>query len=159
MTKKLLFVCLGNICRSPSAEGVMKTLIKAEGLEKQIACDSAGTIGYHEGEPADSRMRKHAKNRGYNLTSISRKFNPNSDFDRFDLIIGMDNQNIQDLRDLDRDGKYQDKIIKMTDFCQKLNADIVPDPYYGGDAGFETVIDILEDACEGLLIQLKNELQ
>ncbi|PCI23649.1 MAG: phosphotyrosine protein phosphatase [SAR324 cluster bacterium] len=154
--KKVLFVCLGNICRSPTAEGVMKALIKQQGLEKQIFCDSAGTIGYHEGNPADARMCRHAQQRGYNLTSISRPVAADVDFRRFDLIIGMDQQNIQDLQALDQAGLFSDKIVKMTDYCRNLNVDAVPDPYYGGEQGFENVIDIIEDACNGLLAELTH---
>lgn len=155
--KKILFVCLGNICRSATAEAVMNALIKKNDLTREIECDSAGTIGYHEGEPADARMRKHAKKRNIHLTSISRKVRPETDFKKFDLILGMDDQNIRDLESLDRDGLYTDKIQKMTDFCRQFDTDSVPDPYYGGEEGFELVLDLLEDACSGLLDNFKNE--
>ena len=94
MNKRVLFVCLGNICRSPSAEAVFNGLVKAEGLEDMVECDSAGTAGYHEGEPADQRMKSHAIRRGYRLTSISRKFRDEVDFDNFDFIVGMDDYNV-----------------------------------------------------------------
>jgi protein-tyrosine phosphatase len=154
--KKILFVCLGNICRSPSAEAVMNAKIKNLKFGNEIVTDSAGIIGWHSGEPADHRMQGHAKKRGYNLTSRSRRFNPAIDFDKFDYIIGMDHDNMRDLRALDPEEKYKDKIHLMTGFCQAIPADVVPDPYYGGAQGFETVLDILEDACDGLLIELKK---
>ncbi|HTY12396.1 MAG TPA: low molecular weight protein-tyrosine-phosphatase [Bacteroidota bacterium] len=148
--KKILFVCLGNICRSPAAEGIMQK--KAEGLPVEI--DSAGTAGYHIGSLPDARMRSHAGKRGYPLNSRSRKFNPAEDFEKFDMIIAMDKENLRDLRSMDGDGKYDGKLSLMTDYCQKIAADEVPDPYYEGPEGFEYVLDILEDACDGLLKKL-----
>lgn len=152
---QVLFVCLGNICRSPSAEAVFKAVIKKNSLENEIQCDSAGTAAYHAGEMADYRMIQFAKKRGYQLTSISRQVNSLNDFDRFDYIIGMDRQNVRDLKSLARNENDRKKIFLMTDFCTTTNYDSVPDPYYGGASGFELVLDILEDACAGLL----NELQ
>jgi protein-tyrosine phosphatase len=154
--KKILFVCLGNICRSPSAEAVFRGLIKREGLEDQIEIDSAGITDYHAGEPADARMQEHAVKRGYNLTSISRPVNPAFDFREFDMIIGMDNQNIRDLERLADGESDLSKIFKMTDFCKDCYYDEVPDPYYGGDEGFELVLDLLEKSCTGLLNFLKT---
>lgn len=156
MKKRILFVCLGNICRSPSAEAVFNGMIKKEGLQDLIECDSAGTAGYHEGEPADQRMQSHAIRRGYRLTSISRKFRPETDFDQFDFIIGMDDQNVNDLQDMASGSEDLNKIYKMTDFCSNGGHYAVPDPYYGGSEGFELVLDILEDACQGLLNELKG---
>lgn len=153
--KKVLFVCLGNICRSPSAEAVFKALIKKEGLENEIQCDSAGTAAYHAGEPADYRMRQFAQKRGFHLTSISRQIDPITDFDRFDYIIGMDRQNVRDLKLIARNEADRKKIFLMTDFCLTGNFDSVPDPYYGGAAGFELVLDILEDACSGLIQKIR----
>jgi len=146
-----LFVCLGNICRSPSAEAVMNHLIEERGLTGQFHCDSAGTSGWHVGERADSRMREHGAKRGFDLISISRKFDASTDFEKFDYILGMDNQNVWDIKEQDRKQKYGDKIFLMTDFCTRIQAEEVPDPYYGGSQGFERVMDLLEDACEGLL--------
>ena len=154
--KKILFVCLGNICRSPSAEGIMKEKVKAAGLEKIFEIDSAGMHGYHEGELPDSRMRAHAFRRGYNLVSRSRPVKTKDFFD-FDLIIGMDDSNISQLMQKAPDVESREKIHRMTDYCKKFSHDHVPDPYYGGSNGFELVLDLLEDACEGLLEELRIE--
>ena len=154
---KILFVCLGNICRSSSAEEVMRTFIKREGLEEKIEVDSAGILNYHQGELPDSRMRMHAYHRGYELTHRSRPV-CTEDFLTFDMIIGMDDRNIQDLKDRAPSLEAEKKIFRMTDFCRVKQVDYVPDPYYGGAFGFENVLDILEDACEGLLQEIKKEL-
>ena len=127
--KKVLFVCLGNICRSPAAEGVFKYLVKERGLEYAFEIDSAGTAGYHAGEPADKRMQQHALKRGYKLTSISRKFNPSVDFDQFDLVVAMDNENVSNLKRMARSPEDVAKISKMTDFSKTRNHTEIPDPY------------------------------
>ena len=155
--KKILFVCLGNICRSPSAEAVFAGIVKNNGEANGFEIDSAGTSAWHAGEPADRRMQSHAVKRGYNLTSISRKFNPHSDFDRFDMIVGMDNSNTEDLKRMARNADDLKKLYKMTDFSRNFGYDEVPDPYYGGSEGFELVLDLLEDACEGLLEATKKQ--
>ncbi len=149
MKKKILFVCLGNICRSPSAEAVFKGLVHNKGEHNDFEIDSAGTYGYHEGEPADRRMQSHAVKRGYNLTSISRPFNLSTDWDKFNYIIAMDDSNLRDLKSMARNGDDLKKLFKMTDFSTKFNYNEVPDPYYGGDQGFVLVLDLLEDAGEG----------
>ncbi len=154
--KKILFVCLGNICRSPSAEAVFTGIVKENGQAGDFEIDSAGTSAWHAGEPADRRMQSHAIKRGYNLTSISRKFDPHSDFDHFDLIIGMDDSNMENLKAMARNDDDLKKLRKMTDFSRSFAYDEVPDPYYGGSEGFELVLDLLEDACEGLLEGLKQ---
>jgi protein-tyrosine phosphatase len=154
--KKILFVCTGNICRSPGAEAIFKQMVNNKRLDKEFEIESAGTIGYHVGEPADKRMRAHAKKRGYNLTGISRKFNPNSDFDHFDLIIAMDNEHISSLKKSARNADDLQKIHRMTDFKKGWDYDEIPDPYYGGEEGFELVLDLLEDSCEGLLENLTH---
>ncbi len=151
---KILFVCLGNICRSPTAEGIFKHLVEFRGLANQFEIDSAGTLAYHVGEQADRRMKSHAIKRGYELTGISRKFDPNIDFDYFDLIIGMEDENIRVLKSKARTADDLQKIHKMTDFGKTFKYDEIPDPYYGGAEGFELVIDLLEDSCEGLLEKL-----
>jgi protein-tyrosine phosphatase len=157
---KILFVCLGNICRSPSAEAVFKGLVKKQGLDRQFIIDSAGTSGWHVGEPADKRMQSHAIKRNYSLDSISRQFDPDEDFDRFDLIIGMDDENILALKSMARNSGYLKKLHKMTDFSKEWNYSEVPDPYYGGEEGFELVLDLLEDACTGLLESIiRNDIK
>jgi protein-tyrosine phosphatase len=148
---------MGNICRSPSGEAVMNKLIKRANLQNEIECDSAGTIAYHEGEPADARMKRHALKRGYRLNSVARRFR-DEDFEKFDYIIAMDKSNYQDLLTFDQEGKYKHKISMMTDYSSN-GYDEVPDPYYGGPDGFEHVLDILEDSCSGLLNKIKAELK
>ncbi len=157
MDFSVLFVCLGNICRSPVAEAVFRNLVNRNGLNEQISIDSCGIIGFHSGDQADRRMRTVAVKRGIEVTSIARQFDKYNDFDRFDLIIGMDNQNIRDLKRLAQNSEHISKIYRMTDFCTKTKIDEVPDPYYGGEADFNQVLDILEDACEGLLEKIKRE--
>ena len=152
---RILFVCLGNICRSPAAEGIFNHLIVERGLEKVISCDSAGIVGYHEGQGAYPKMKKIALARGYDLTSISRPVRPSHDFKDFDLIIGMDNQNIADLTRMATDEQSRAKIHKMTEYCTVHRVTSVPDPYYGEAKDYELVIDLLEDACEGLLKAIK----
>ena len=141
---------MGNICRSPCAEGIMQFLIKQQGLENEFECDSAGTIDYHHGDSADLRMQEHASLRGYELKSIARSFEE-EDFENFDLIITMDEDNFQQIQWRDQKRNYTAKIRRMTDFCSSKTFSEVPDPYYGGNQGFENVLDILEDACNGLL--------
>jgi protein-tyrosine phosphatase len=156
--KKILFVCLGNICRSPSAEGVMAYLVNAAGFQEKIKVDSAGTSNFHVGEEADPRSRHHAQKRGIILTSIARQFNPRKDFKEFDYILAMDQKNLRDLKELDSASKYIEKVHLITNFCKSQEYKEVPDPYYTGERGFELVLDILEDACKGLLEKLKREL-
>jgi protein-tyrosine phosphatase len=156
MMTSVLFVCLGNICRSPSAEAVFKAVVTKAGLENEFDIDSAGTIAVHSGEPADARMQQHASRRGYKLTSLSRKVNPKVDFDRFDYIIAMDDQNLRDLQAMARNAHDVDKISKMTDYASRSSHTSVPDPYYGGPSGFELVLDLLEDACAGLLVHIQK---
>jgi protein-tyrosine phosphatase len=148
---KLLFVCLGNICRSPAAEGVMQHMIESQGLGGRISCDSAGTYGGHSGEPADPRMRRAAAARGYNLTSIARQLRTD-DFDRFDMIIVMDDANYERVHRLAPTHEAAKKIYRMTEFCRThTDATHIPDPYFEGIEGFEKVLDLLEDACSGLM--------
>lgn len=153
---KILFVCLGNICRSPSAEAVMKKLVHQARLNAVFEVDSAGIIGYHEGEGADPRMKAHAARRGYKLDSISRPVRM-ADFYDFDLIIGMDNRNVEDLKEKAPDLEAVDKIHAMMEYSTHRLYDYVPDPYYSGADGFELVLDLLEDACSGLLESLRHK--
>lgn len=161
----VLFVCLGNICRSPSAEAVFRDVVEKRKLDSQFNIDSAGTIGYHEGSPADPRMKAAALKRGVKLTSISRPIRP-SDFEEFDLILAMDKSNKADILTAydswNRRGTLpagaKEKVKLMCSYCTKHDVDEVPDPYYGGPAGFEKVLDLLDDACVGLLNSIQ-ELQ
>lgn len=153
---KLLFVCLGNICRSPAAQAVMQEIVDRDEELQFIELDSAGTYGGHAGDLPDSRMRIHAEKRGYILTHRSRQIR-NSDFDCFDMILAMDDRNYDDLRAMAPDVERERKVYRMTDFCRQLAVDHIPDPYYGGSSGFEQVLDILEDACAGLSEFLKKE--
>jgi len=151
MTYKLLFVCLGNICRSPSAENIMNHLIDQAGLNNTILCDSAGTAGYHIGAAPDRRMSAAAENKlGFKLIGQARQFQI-SDFQEFDLILAMDKSNYHDILAVDRSGQYHSKVRLMCDFCSTHTLKEVPDPYYGGVEGFNQVIDLLMDTCEGLL--------
>ncbi|XP_052174027.1 uncharacterized protein LOC127789233 isoform X1 [Diospyros lotus] len=142
----VLFVCLGNICRSPAAEGVFADLVNKRGLDSKFKIDSAGTINYHEGNEADPRMRAAAKRRGIQITSISRPIRP-SDFRDFDLILAMDKQNRDDiLRALERwkvrenlPADAHKKVRLMCSYCKKHDESEVPDPYYGGSQGFEKI--------------------
>ncbi|MCO5114242.1 MAG: low molecular weight phosphotyrosine protein phosphatase [Bdellovibrionaceae bacterium] len=151
---RFLFVCLGNICRSPTAEAVFRAKLKEKDLHDLMKCDSAGTSAHHEGEPADARSREHAALRGYDLTSLSRPLRE-SDFAEFDMILVMDDNNYFDVMRMARDNPiYKAKVHKFTDFCTIHNVDKVPDPYHRGDEGFELVLDIIEDASEGLLCKV-----
>ncbi len=155
--KKILFVCLGNICRSPMAETIFEALLKEHNLQEYYEIDSAGLDNYHEGEAADKRMREHAYQHGYHITHKSRHVKT-ADFDYYDLILGMDDQNIRGLKSRAVSDDRIKKINRMTNYCtQFIEADAVPDPYYGGDAGFQYVIELLQDACKGLLLEVEGE--
>lgn len=155
--KRILFVCLGNICRSPAAQGVMQALVDAKGLTNGYELDSAGFYGGHAGDLPDRRMRVHAARRGYDLTHRARKIRE-SDFDRFDIIVAMDDSNYDDLMDLAPTTEDQKKVVKMIDFVRMHPYnDCVPDPYYDGAEGFELVLDLLEDACVGMLDSLEKK--
>lgn len=153
---RILFVCMGNICRSPAAEVIFKNIVSSEHLDSQIEADSAGTIGYHQGEPPDVRMQKMLAKRGYNGKSLrARQIKP-EDLDKFDLILTMDHDNYHEVKMMDRLKKFQQKIVPMCDFVKKFRETDVPDPYYGGQSGFEHVIDLLEDGCRNLLEYIKK---
>ncbi|MGN6134564.1 MAG: low molecular weight protein-tyrosine-phosphatase [Aureliella sp.] len=151
MSASVLFVCLGNICRSPAAEGIMQRLINERGLQGEITVDSAGTSSFHIGEPADKRMRVAADRRGYDLTSRSRQAT-GRDYSRFDLIVAMDRNNYRELATL-----FGEPLHKLRLFSEYLDEGAprdVPDPYHGEADGFATVLDILEQACPRILDEL-----
>lgn len=152
---KILFVCLGNICRSPAAQGVMQALVDEAGLSDRFELDSAGTYSGHKGQLPDNRMRIHARRRGYELTHRSRPVTE-SDFDRFDIIVAMDASNLSDLRRMAPTVEAERKIVEMISYCRHPGGyDYVPDPYYERSEGFELVLDLLQDACQGLLDSLR----
>ena len=155
MTQKLLFVCLGNICRSPAAEGVFLDLLQTRGLEDQFVVDSAGTGSWHVGNPADRRMQAAANRRGIQLPSRARQIDLN-DLEMFDLVLTMDQDNLHAVNGLAREAgaRATARIQPMLSYGRRYSEAEVPDPYYGGDAGFEHVLDLLEDACEALLEEL-----
>lgn len=150
MVTRILFVCLGNICRSPSAENIMNHLIQQRQLADQITCDSAGTSSYHIGSSPDRRMTLAAKSYGIELKGQGRQLRA-EDLEQFDWILAMDRQNQRDILALDLAQQQGHKVRLMCDFCRTHPDSEVPDPYYGGAEGFNYVIELLMDACEGLL--------
>ena len=158
MTQKLLFVCLGNICRSPAAEGVFLNLLNERGLSDRFMVDSAGTGGWHTGNPADRRMQAAAARRGIPLPSRARQISLD-DLSDFDLILTMDDANLTAVQSLAREAGRRAKatVRPMLSYAQRFDETEVPDPYYGGEAGFEHVLDLLEDACSNLLDELSSQ--
>jgi protein-tyrosine phosphatase len=151
---RVLFVCMGNICRSPTAEGVMRRLLEDEGLDVEI--DSAGTGGWHAGEPPDERATLAARRRGVTLEGAARQVRP-EDFRRFDLLIALDRSNLRELLARAPDEEAAEKVRLLREFDPAADGDFdVPDPYYGGDRGFETVLDMVEAACRGLIDELRT---
>lgn len=148
--KQVLFVCLGNICRSPAGEGILKKILNERGLSDNFHVDSAGIGDWHVGQLPDVRMRRHGSARGYNFDSRARQFVVD-DFDKFDYIFVMDNANYKALKSKSRNGADMDKVYMTGNFLKHHPHDnYVPDPYYGGDEDFELAIDLLEDACESI---------
>ena len=150
---------MGNICRSPAAEGIAKKIAEKRGLDGKVEIDSAGTLDYHTGESPDPRMIDHASKRGYKLDSKARQFNPGKDFEHFDYIVTMDDDNYYEITSLDKKNQYKNKVFKMVNFGNKMKVNEVPDPYYSGSDGFENVLDILEDSVEGLLIKVEDDIR
>jgi len=157
---RILFVCLGNICRSPTAEGVLRHLLAEAGLAGEVQVDSAGTGGWHVGAPPDARAAEAAHRRGIALDGSARQFAA-TDFDRHDLILAMDSENLGELRRLAPDAAARAKLHLLREFDPAGSAATrgsldVPDPYYGGPRGFEDVLDLIESACRGLLEEIRR---
>ena len=152
---RVLMVCMGNICRSPTAHGVFEQQVREAGLARRIEVDSAGTHDYHIGKPPDGRAQQHALRRGIDLSAQRARQLTRQDFDDFDLVLVMDDANEQAARALSPPGR-RPHLRRLTDFCRRHTVSEVPDPYYGGADGFEQVLDLVEDACAGLLTALRR---
>lgn len=150
---RVLFVCLGNICRSPAAEIIFRKLVADEGLEAEFEIDSAGTISHHEGSPPDSRMAESLERKGYTISGNARPIQA-EDLKHFALVVTMDEANLRDVKSLDPMGDFHSKIRPFMSFCRNHDDLRVPDPYYGGQRGFDHVIRLLEDGCSGILESL-----
>jgi protein-tyrosine phosphatase len=149
-------VCTGNICRSPTAEGVFRHLVREAGLQDRISIDSAGTHDYHVGSPPDERSQHHARRRGYELSDLRARQVQELDFARFDLILAMDHENLA-LLQADCPAQHLHKLRRLMEFAPAGLSDVVADPYYGGKQGFETVLDHIEAACAGLLAHVRGK--
>lgn len=157
---KVLFVCLGNICRSPTADGVFQKKVKDVGLAEKIIIDSAGTGGWHIGNPADPRASQHAAKRGYDMSALRARKVADDDFERFDYVLAMDSDNLDDLLAL-CPSEYQARVQLMLDYLPEnfpKPMSEVPDPYYGGEDGFELVLDLIEAASDNLLADIQQRL-
>ena len=150
---KILFVCMGNICRSPSAEGILLKKVQERNLENNFLIDSCGTLGYHEGQGPDQRSIEAALERGIDIRNQISRLVVNSDFENFDYIISMDHRNVDTLKQIS-DSKYHHKLSLFLDYSDDSEYIEVPDPYYGGDDGFELVLDLLDKAADGLIRHL-----
>jgi len=155
MTRRVLFVCLGNICRSPTAEAVFRELLRREAAGLAVEVDSAGTHGYHAGEPPDARAIAAAARRGIDMSDLRARMVEAADFERFDLVLAMDEQNLRRLHRLAPAG-YRQRARLFLEYAPDLGRRDVPDPYYGGETGFEEVLDLVEAASRGLLAALRQ---
>lgn len=153
----VLMVCMGNICRSPTAEGVLRHAVREAGLEDRIHIDSAGTHDYHVGSPPDHRSCEHASRRGYDLSALRARQVHRKDFERFDLVLAMDWDNLEMLQE-QCPPEHRHKLKRLMEFAPDGLSDVVADPYYGGHDGFEQVLDHVEAACEGLLQHIRAQL-
>jgi protein-tyrosine phosphatase len=152
----VLMVCMGNICRSPTAEGVLRHLVREAGLADAVRIDSAGTLDYHAGSPPDTRSQEHALRRGYDLSSQRARQVRSRDFEDFDLILAMDWQNLREL-EASCPRQHQHKLRRLMEFAPEGFGDVVADPYSGAESGFETVLDQVELACRGVLASLLRQ--
>lgn len=150
--KRILFICLGNICRSPAAHAVMQHLVDERGCSNQYEIDSAGIGNWHVGQLPDKRMREHGRRRGYDLNHHARQFDARKDFAYFDQIVVMDEDNYRYITSQADNATARGKVVRMADyFTRHKDATSVPDPYYGGPEDFELALDLIEDGCEGLI--------
>jgi protein-tyrosine phosphatase len=149
---RVLMVCMGNICRSPTAEAVLRHKLQLAGLHETVEVDSAGTHAWHSGAPPDARSMAHAARRGYDLSDLSARAVRDDDFERFDFIVAMDWDNLALLEERCPDA-HRRKLSRLTEHASGIGAQVVPDPYAGGPAGFEEVLDLVEAACDGLVRQ------
>jgi len=155
---RVLFVCMGNICRSPTAQGVFRKLLQQEGLEEVVVADSAGTHAYHSGEPPDRRAQEAALRRGIDLSDLRARRVELADFTDFEYVVAMDQDNFEDLAKICPRGAER-KLLLLMDFAPHLQTREVPDPYYGGESGFERVFDMVEAASQGLLLEIRRRLR
>lgn len=152
---RILFICLGNICRSPAANGVMQKMVDDRQIGHRFDIDSAGIGNWHVGNLPDVRMRQHGKARGYDFSHRARQFDAASDFDKFDMIVTMDEENYRDITRMASDDDARRKVVRMSTYLKRYpQAASVPDPYYGGARDFELALDLIEDGCENLLKEL-----
>lgn len=152
----VLFVCLGNICRSPTAHGIFEQMVRSSGLQDRIGIDSCGTGAWHIGQPPDERTLRAARARGYDLSHLRARKLVLEDFDRFDYILSMDTRNLADVIRKAPAG-YEGEIRLLLDYLPERNILEVPDPYYGGEEGFDRVFNLIESACESLLAEIKQK--
>ncbi len=153
----VLFICMGNICRSPTAHGVLRHKLRLRGLHERIQVDSAGTHNYHPGEPPDRRSQRAAALRGYDIADLRARQLTDDDFEQHDLLLTMDWDN-HALTEERCPPQLRRKVRRLAEFCRRHTAAVVPDPYYGGDAGFAHVLDLIEDACDSLIDELERRL-
>jgi protein-tyrosine phosphatase len=158
MELKVLMICMGNICRSPTAEAVLRHKLRERGLEGLVEVDSAGTHDWHAGCPPDERAQEHARLRGYDLSALRARPVDSSDFERFDLLLAMDDDNFDHLRAI-CPPPYRDRIGRLMTYAKRHRRRVVPDPYGGGPDRFESVLDMVEDACDGLAAALADRLE
>ena len=152
---RVLFLCMGNICRSPAGHCIFQHLVNQAGLSEQFEIDSAGIIDYHVGSPPDPRMQESMRTRNIPIIGTARQLK-REDLNYFNLILAMDKENLQDARSLDPTVDMHSKIKLFCDYCTRYEETEVPDPYYGGKDGFEKVLDLIEDGCANLLKELSN---